>query len=467
MVRLVGINPLRRSRRRQGADGQLSQTSSTDDLPKTVDVVVVGGGLAGLCAAISLAERRQRVLVCDKGWLGAEQTSHSMGWVANLGDEGARLQLSMESKRIWASYSQVHGVDTSYRRSGLSLVCYSESEFEAFELWRREASQVGPVDARPVDSKAMKDLLPGLNDNLAVGAWHQPSDGSVEPARVLQALSTIAQRLGVTVAEGCACRTLETTRGRVSGAVLERGDVSASAVLLAGGAWSRRFLKNLRVNAPLLHGYGSLFRTGPVAGALPGCGATNGFGWRRTADGCYSFGINEVIATLTLDSLRFLGPFLGTLRDSHGHMALDVDGDFLASFRERPHWSRGDMTPFEATRVLASTPDPVAERTIRAALMSSLPALADAKFVSSWGAVIDGTPDRAPYVSRVDQVPGLYVSTGFSAHGLAMAPAAGELVADLIVGRATAIDPKPYAIDRFDKHVRGPLMSRSLPPKEW
>nr|WP_321524340.1 FAD-dependent oxidoreductase [uncultured Cohaesibacter sp.] len=57
---------------------------------------------------------------------------------------------------------------------------------------------------------------------------HTPSDGRAEPGKAVPAMAGAAQRLGATVIENCAVRCLETTAGRVSGVVTERGTVRAN-----------------------------------------------------------------------------------------------------------------------------------------------------------------------------------------------------------------------------------------------
>jgi glycine/D-amino acid oxidase-like deaminating enzyme len=69
--------------------------------------------------------------------------------------------------------------------------------------------------------------------------------------------------------------------------------------------------------------------------------------------------------------------------------------------------------------------------------------------VQSWGGLIDATPDSLPVISPVAQLPGFFLSTGFSAHGFGIAPAAGQLTAELVMGDAPIADPTPFRLDRF------------------
>jgi len=69
--------------------------------------------------------------------------------------------------------------------------------------------------------------------------------------------------------------------------------------------------------------------------------------------------------------------------------------------------------------------------------------------VHAWAGAIDTTPDLIPIVSDVAKMPGFYLATGFSGHGFALGPAAGELVADMVTGGEPTMDISPYRLGRF------------------
>jgi NADPH-dependent 2,4-dienoyl-CoA reductase/sulfur reductase-like enzyme len=88
LEKFVGFNPLRRSRRLSSGNKAIEGTRMGGASPSAADVVVIGGGIAGLSTAIELADRGQKVVVLEKGRPGAEQTSRALGWVSSLGDDG-------------------------------------------------------------------------------------------------------------------------------------------------------------------------------------------------------------------------------------------------------------------------------------------------------------------------------------------------------------------------------------------
>jgi glycine/D-amino acid oxidase-like deaminating enzyme len=94
------------------------EACATDQaLPRAVDVVVIGGGIAGISTALSLAERGVSVALCEKGALAAEQSSRNWGWVRKMGRDPRELPLMIESMRIWDELQGQHGISASRARA--------------------------------------------------------------------------------------------------------------------------------------------------------------------------------------------------------------------------------------------------------------------------------------------------------------------------------------------------------------
>ena len=72
-----------------------------------------------------------------------------------------------------------------------------------------------------------------------------------------------------------------------------------------------------------------------------------------------------------------------------------------------------------------------------------------AEIVQSWGGMIDVTPDAVPVISEVDDLPGMFIATGFSGHGFGIGPGAGRLMADLVTGVEPCVNPAAFRLSRF------------------
>ena len=84
-----------------------------------------------------------------------------------------------------------------------------------------------------------------------------------------------------------------------------------------------------------------------------------------------------------------------------------------------------------------------------------LPALADASVSHAWAGLYEMSPDGNPIVGRAPQVEGFYLINGFSGHGFQHSPAAGRILADLIVARDPGLDITPFSPERFARASAG------------
>jgi glycine/D-amino acid oxidase-like deaminating enzyme len=79
----------------------------------------------------------------------------------------------------------------------------------------------------------------------------------------------------------------------------------------------------------------------------------------------------------------------------------------------------------------------------------AFPALRKAEIAQRWAGYIDVTPDAVPVISAVSTIPGFHIATGFSGHGFGIGPAAGRLMADIVLNRQPIVDPSAFRFSRF------------------
>ncbi len=291
--------------------------------------------------------------------------------------------------------------------------------------------------------------MPGLVGDWA-GGLYTASDGKAEPQRAAPAIAEAARRHGAAIVTGCAVRGVETAGGRVAAVVTEHGRVACGSVVVAGGAWSRLFCGNLGIELPQLKVLASVMRTEPLAGG-PEVSASGGlFGIRKRLDGGYTvatLGVRTI--DLVPDNFRLFRAYLPAARLHWKKLRFRVGSRWVEEWRMKRHWALDEATPFESVRVLDPEPDAYVLDRARTAVAEALPLFRDAVVAESWGGLIDVMPDAIPVISPVDKVPGLFIATGFSGHGFGIGPGAGKLVADMVAGDPTLVDPAPFRLGRF------------------
>lgn len=422
------------------------RTSAT--MPTSTTVVVIGGGIVGLTAALNLAERGIPVTVLEKGRIAGEQSSRNLGWVRKTSRGGPDLPLALESDRLWAAMPGRLGADVGYSQAGIMYVARSEAQMAVHEAWLASVRDFD-LDSRLLTAADIDRLAPG-----GVGKWvggiHTASDGRAEPTLASSAIANAAMAKGAIIVENCAVRSLSLTGGAVSGVVTERGELRCDQVLLAGGVWSRRFLGNYGVPLLTLPLVASVFRTAPMAGPTDIALGAPDFSFRKRLDGGYTITQRGALfAPLMLDHLLIGMKYLPVLRKEWANLRVSFGRDFFADLalgrRSRPDRE----SPFERLRTI----DPPVHAGLNAEAMRNLvaawPMFENAIVEQSWAGMIDVTPDSHPVIAPVARIPGLTLASGFSGHGFGTAPAAGQLAVDIITGTRPIVDPTPYRFDRF------------------
>ena len=98
----------------------LDMIPSDEVLPKAVDVVVVGGGIAGVCASYWLAKQGVSVALVEKGVIAGEQSSRNWGWCRQQGRDKREIPLIRHSVEMWAGMDREIGADVGFQRAGVA-----------------------------------------------------------------------------------------------------------------------------------------------------------------------------------------------------------------------------------------------------------------------------------------------------------------------------------------------------------
>ncbi|MBT8153438.1 FAD-binding oxidoreductase [Epibacterium ulvae] len=419
-----------------------------EQLPDRVDTVVIGGGIIGVSTALELAEKGQRVALCEKGGIAQEQSSRNWGWVRISRRDKREIPLMAEALRIWPKLKERTGRDLGYTQAGIAFACETDAEIAQFENWSEHLKPF-QLECGFRSGQDLADMLPSASVRPKA-VFYTPTDGRAEPQKAAPAIAEAARDRGAAILTQCAVRGVESAGGQVSGVVTERGRIACDAVVLAGGAWSRLFSGNLGIELPQLKVLNTVLRTAPIEGGPETSYWEEGLGLRKRQDGGYTLANGTLHhADIVPDSFRLARAFLPAFRKNWRALKPRVGTRFLEEARYARRWSMEDVTPFEQTRVLDPKPSDALVRQIQATAAKRFSVFKDAKIEQTWAGMIDVTPDAVPVISVVDTLPGFFIATGFSGHGFGIGPAAGRLMAELVMGVTPCVDPTPYRLSRF------------------
>ncbi|WP_339450655.1 NAD(P)/FAD-dependent oxidoreductase [Pseudomonas sp. JAI120] len=426
----------------------IAPVNTSTEFPSTTAVVIIGGGIIGLTAALTLAERNIPVVVLEKGRIAGEQSSRNLGWVRKTSRHAHDIPLALAADRLWAQMPERIGADVGYRQEGIMFVARNEAQMAMHDSWLKSVEHLS-LDSRLLSNREIAQKVPGGAGEWA-GGIYTPSDARAEPTLASSAIAKAAMALGVVIIEQCAVRTLQMSAGKVSGVVTEKGEIRCDQVLLAGGMWSRRFLSNLGVSLPTLALTCSVLRTHPMLGPTEIAVGAPDFSFRKHKDGGFIITQRgKLDAFLTLDHLLLAKQYMPQFRAQRSVLNVSLGKYFFNDLALSRRWSADSVSPFERVRVQDPAANPRLNNDAMNNLKAAWPVFEQARIAQAWAGTIDVTPDSNPVIGPVAQIPGLTVATGFSGHGFGTSPAAGHLAADMVSGHTPIIDPSPYRFDRF------------------
>lgn len=411
--------------------------------PEAADVVIIGGGIVGVLAAFHLARRGVSVVLCEKGVIAGEASGRAVGQVVSGGLDVNKSDLIAYSKREWAGLNEAVGGETGYRANGYLSPFLSSQDRGFWEGWLAEMGKVEPQGTL-LSAGQVKQMI---GEGKWLGGYYNPTDGGTEPRLAAPAIAEGAKRLGAKLVAPCAVRGLETSAGRVSAVVTEKGTIRTERVLLASGCWSTLFASNLGIRLPGLNMF-SMVRSVYGVDGPPGTGDLPGVSWRKQLDGGYTVSVVGGTAPIVPATFRFGLDYWQAFREAHWEIKPNFGRYFFEQLGVPGRWEMDEVSPFERLRILEpSSNGPLADQALER-IRQHLPAFRTLKRGPVWGGALVATPDNMPTAGEVKSLPGLFLATGLT-YGMTFGPAVAALIADLMTGRRPAIDPRPYRYERY------------------
>ncbi|MFE5340667.1 NAD(P)/FAD-dependent oxidoreductase [Isoptericola sp. NPDC056578] len=385
-------------------------------VPSRADVVVVGGGVMGASVAFHLAEAGAAVVLLEAGELGRGSSGKPIGGVRAQFSDPANVALGHRSLELFEDFRSRPGADVGLRQTGYLFALPTDDDVALFGRSVAMQRDLG-VDSRLLTVAEARRLNPYLSATAYAGAAYAPRDGWAHPAAVVAGYADGARRHGASVVTGAPVTAVDTEAdGRLT-VVTPRGAVTAPAVVVCAGAWSRDVGAIADVDLPVDPVRRQIVFTGPLDPAPPTLPFTIDFG-----------------TTFYL------------------HNA-DARGTLLLGASE-PDTPVGFDTAY----------DPGWEPWLRELVARATPALADAPLTGGWAGLYELTPDHDALIGEAPAGPGgarVLYACGFSGHGFLQAPAVGEAVADLYLGRAGTPAARGVDVSAFDAGRFGARRSRT------
>ncbi len=411
-------------------------------------VVIIGAGIIGIACAHYLAQAGRQVTVLDRGTI-AGACSHGncghiipshvlplnapaalktamlslfnpkasfrvkpqlrpsfINWMMQFAmhctqrrmlDGAAHLKSILDSSfKEFEALNEQGTLDCDWRHSGLLYAFKSKRGFEDFAKTDAMLARQFGVRAQRIEGDALSTFDPALKPDLAGGYFYE-QDALTRPDRFAAAWVQRLRDTGVEFVEHCEAQSLEKTDGKITRVTTSKGVYGADDIVIAAGALSGGFAKELACSIPVLPGKGySLTVPRPAQ-----CPKTSVILPER-----------NVAITPFSDGLRFgsMMEFVGFDNSLPQHRMRQLEESGTAYLRTAP-------------------PDGAREE---------------------WFGWRPMTWDSLPIIGPVPKLNNAFIATGHGMLGLMLAPATGRLIAEMLDKRPVHIPDAPFSPARFN-----------------
>ncbi|MFE6820544.1 NAD(P)/FAD-dependent oxidoreductase [Streptomyces sp. NPDC057677] len=350
-------------------------------LPERADAVVIGGGVVGTSIACRLAESGVGTVLLERGALGSGSSGTTAGVVRTYFPGNPLISsLAVRSLAAYRSLGERTGTDLGLERIGLLVLFTDEEQVRDFRQ-TQAAQRAAGVDVELVTPAEAARLNPLVDERTVLAAAWSPEAYACDPAAIVRGYAALARQAGAALHTDTPVTGIDPD-GRVHTAA---GSILADTVVCAAGPWAGTVAALADVTVPVT--------TYPV----------------------------EMLLTDTPDSApRTTLPM--TIHPSSLRIRSWGDRVLVGMGRPAPDETREDWL-----------------RRVAHHLGTTFPSLAGRAVESGWSGDLDVSPDGMAFIGR-DPSRRFVYAAGFSGQGLCQAPAAGEIVRDLVLGKESWTD---------------------------
>jgi glycine/D-amino acid oxidase-like deaminating enzyme len=380
------------------------------DIVLIVRIVIIGAGIVGAACAYYATRAGLDVTVLERRAVAAGTTGAGEGNLLLSDKEpGPELAMALRSLTLWADLAQTLGAASlEWEPKGGVVVARTGAALDALREFAQEQHKHG-IENQLLTPAELLAMEPHLAPDLAGGSYY-PGDAQVQPALAAARLLQAAVKAGAQLRLGSEVTGLRIRAGRVRAVQTDHGPVLADFVVNAAGTWAGEVSVRLGAPVPVLPRRGFILVTEP----LP----------RMIRHKVYSadYVANVASGAEGLETSCVVeGTAAGTV--------------LIGASRERIGFDRTFSMP-------------VVQRLAQAAV-DLFPMLKTVNLMRVYSGFRPYCPDHLPIVGHDGRIPGLLHACGHEGAGIGLAPATGELIAQLITGTATTLDAEPFRPDRL------------------
>jgi glycine/D-amino acid oxidase-like deaminating enzyme len=370
-------------------------------LPRTADIVIIGGGVMGASAAYHLANCgvKNIVLLEKEEFFGTGATGRCAGGVRYQFSTEINVKLSIESLPMIERFREEIGQDVNYRKCGYLLIATDEQDAATFQHNVELQNRLG-VQTQLLNGDEVRARIPSMRFEDAICGTFNPKDGIVDPNSVVAGYVSAAQKLGGKAFTSTEVTGIHVNADRIEAVETKHGAIETRLILDAAGPWSGLIGRMAGVELPIVPLRRQMFTTNPLK-EIP-------------------------------EDFPFVIDFAQSLYFHREGEGLLVG---MSNQNEKPGFDQNVDEEFEFVNLEAA--------------IERMPLLERASRASHWAGLYEVTPDAHPIFGGCE-LKGFTICTGFSGHGFMHGPIAGKLMAEYIVdGAFSTVDVSMLDLTRF------------------
>ena len=369
----------------------------------SVDVAIIGGGVAGCSAALHLRRNGLTVCLVEKGALGSQASGVNFGGVRQQGRHFAELPLARRSREVWGRLRELVGTDCEFVPSGHVKLARTDADIDELERYAAAARDFG-LNLQMIGPRRVREEHPWLSE-IVIGGSLAPDDGQANPRLVAPAFGRAARAAGADLREFTAVTETVLEGKRFTTRCATGLEVSSTYLVNTAGAWGGEIARAFDEPVPIEATAPNMLVTEP----LP-------FFITRSIGVC---GGDVYLRQVQRGNVVFGG----------GHGTAD-----LGSERARP-----------LTEVSARAIDKA---------LQMVPALKSALIIRSWTGIEGAMPDDLPVIGFSRTTANLIHAFGFSGHGFQLGPVIGIIVDELVRTGSSESPLGAFDIGRYGDRAR-------------